>query len=400
MDHLSQAQRFAQIGSVIVGSIFVHLWLVLASRIFESARPFGDLSLYNFWADQLNQGMPILGLQTDWVYPALALIPIWLPSFLLNYEFGWLLLIFFLNTSVALALNIRSPARSRPSQAGWIYLASLVALGPVAISRIDSVSLALAIFGMIAIGAGHMKSATAWLTLAGWVKIWPIAVFLAMLAGFKDRKGPLLVATGISAAILLIGFSQGGLSVLSFINTQQGRGLQIEAVLATGWLWLASVGLAEIYFDDEILTNQIRGAWVNELSGITNWVLFLAIAAVFVLALRANQKGLESRTVFVWAALAGVAALIVFNKVGSPQFILWLALPLIAGVYFRTPRFGFVLVFGLAVGVLTQLVYPVFYLDLLALQVGPLALLTLRNLLVIGLLVIGVLRLTRKQTLN
>jgi hypothetical protein len=344
--------------------------------------------------------MPLYGLQTDWVYPALAFVPIWIPSLFPNYELAWLVMIFLLNTSVAVALNHRGPDGSSPGRAGWLFLVALVALGPIAISRIDSVSLVLALFGLLAIGASRLNIATALLTVAGWVKIWPIAVFLAMLASFRSRLWPLSLATAISAAILITGFNLGGASVLSFVTAQQERGLQIESVMATLWMWLSSFGLAEIYFDDEILTNQVRGPGVNELAASANALLFLALGAVFVLALYAKQKRNQSLPVFVWASLAGVASLIVFNKVGSPQFMLWLVFPILAGLYFGIPRFRLVAIIGLVIGVLTQLVYPIFYLELLALESGTLVLLTARNLLVIWLLVVAVLRLTREQALE
>jgi hypothetical protein len=400
VERLSSGQRLIKVFYLFGASIFVHLWLLVASRIFADARPFGDLSLYNYWSYQVNQGMPIYGLETDWVYPALAFIPVWIPSLFENYEAGWLLLILLLNTAVALALEFRYRNHFFASHTGWLFLLLLALLGPVAISRIDSVSVAVALLGLLAIGANRLTTAATFLTLAGWIKIWPVAVFLGLIASFKERLKPLIAATAISLSIVVVGFTVGGFSVFSFITTQQDRGLQIESVMATFWMWLASAGLAEIYFDDEILTNQVRGPFVAELAASANFLLLLAISIVFALALRAIRKGQEPRSVFVFASLAGVAALIVFNKVGSPQFMLWLVVPIVAGYYFKIPKVWPVIAAGLVTNLLTQLVYPVFYIELLSLQFGPLALLTLRNSLVIGLMIYGLLGLTRKQSLK
>ena len=81
-----------------------------------------------------------------------------------------------------------------------------------------------------------------------------------------------------------------------------------------------------------------------------------------------------------------MVALIAFNKVGSPQFIGWIAVPIVLGlttslvstdaVAFRTPA-----ILALAIGGLTQLLYPYLYDYLVTLHPAMLVALSLRNLL-------------------
>jgi hypothetical protein len=104
------------------------------------------------------------------------------------------------------------------------------------------------------------------------------------------------------------------------------------------------------------------------------------------LAIRAVRAGSDRTQVFALAALTGVLDLIVFNKVGSPQFMIWLAVPLVALVYFGINKSKLALAMGSAILLLTQLVYPVFYIELLGLETMPLGLLTVRNLLLVALL--------------
>jgi len=54
------------------------------------------------------------------------------------------------------------------------------------------------------------------------------------------------------------------------------------------------------------------------------------------------------------------------------------------------------LAMGAMILLLTQLVYPIFYVQLLGLQTLPLGLLTLRNLLLVALLVWATFQLSRK----
>ena len=87
-------------------------------------------------------------------------------------------------------------------------------------------------------------------------------------------------------------------------------------------------------------------------------------------------------------ALALVTAFIVFNKVGSPQFESWLAVPVVFGLVmarlggraFRTPA-----VLVLVIATLTQAIYPYLYNYVLSVNYVMLIVLTSRNLLLIVL---------------
>jgi hypothetical protein len=377
--------------SLVAASFLVHLWALTASKLFPDAISFGDLSLYDYWAYQVDNGTGVYGLVTEWVYPALAFVPIWIAGALnlVSYEVSWLVVVFVLNTAAVLLLVRRESNGGLFSgtYASWAFLSALLFLGPVAVSRIDSVSAALAILGLVAINRNATGIAAALFTIAGWIKIWPVALFAAMIAVFKKRLQAIIVATTISASIIGIGLLAGGTKVFGFVLQQQERGIQIESVMATPWMWLAKFGSANIFFDDSILTNQVSGPLVQELAAVSNYLLFIALAITVLLAIRAVRAGRNRTQVFALAALTGVLDLIVFNKVGSPQFMIWLAVPLVALVYFGINKSKVALAMGAAILWLTQLVYPVFYIELLGLEIMSLGLLTVRNLLLVALLI-------------
>ena len=377
--------------SLVAASFLVHLWALTASKLFPDAISFGDLSLYDYWAYQVDNGTGVYGLVTEWVYPALAFVPIWIAGALnlVSYEVSWLTLVFVLNTAAVLLL-VRPAKNGRMfsgTNASWAFLSALLFLGPVAVSRIDAVSSALAILGLVAIKRNSTGIAAALFTIAGWIKIWPVALFAAMIAVFKKRLQAIIVATSISASIICVGLLAGGTKVFGFVLQQQERGIQIESVMATPWMWLAKFGSANIFFDDSILTNQVSGPLVQELAAVSNYLLFIALAITAFLAIRAVRAGRNRTQVFALAALTGVLDLIVFNKVGSPQFMIWLAVPLVALVYFGINKSKVALAMGAAILLLTQLVYPVFYIELLGLETMPLGLLTVRNLLLVVLFI-------------
>jgi hypothetical protein len=348
-----------------------------------------------------NNGAGWYGLVTDWVYPALAFVPIWLAGLvtLLDYEIAWLALVFILNTDAALTL-VKKNESNKPfagTFASWAFLAALFAIGPVAVSRIDSVSAALAIFGLVAINRNQIATASAFFTIAGWIKIWPVALFVSLLATVEQKAKAIYVALAITSSIVIVGLITGGNTVFGFITQQQDRGIQIESVMATVWMWLAKFGLAGIFFDEQVLTNQVSGVLVEEVASASNWLMLLALTITFLLALRAIRAGRNRKEVFALASLTGVLDLIVFNKVGSPQFMMWLAVALVAVIFFEVRSIKTPLVIGGTILLLTQLIYPVFYTELLGLQTLPLWLLTIRNLLLVWLLIWANLRLSRAK---
>lgn len=392
------ASKLKQSVLLLAASVLVHLWAIAANRIFEQSSAFGDISLYNYWSFQVNQGGPIYGLEVEWVYPALAFIPIWFASLLpFEYETAWLILVFVLNSSVVLALHFTRKVASDFSS--WYFLAGLLLLGPVAISRIDIFALALSIIAVILVGSARNQLATAFLTIAGWIKVWPVAIFVSLAASLRQNLRTFLVAGAISAGIILFGFSVQGPTVLGFLSAQQSRGLQIESVIATPWMWLASLGQADIYFDEIVLTNQVRAEGVELLASVWNLMLIAAVIGIYILARNAFNRGYSQQSVFVFASFAAVSSLIVFNKVGSPQFMLWLIAPAVAASYFSVAKAKTLVLATAFILLLTQLLYPVLYIELLSLEVLPLILLTVRNALLILVLALSCLSLARKQPL-
>jgi hypothetical protein len=124
--------------------------------------------------------------------------------------------------------------------------------------------------------------------------------------------------------------------------------------------------------------------------GLMTVLMVLSVIAIVLLALLVVQRGTRAAQVLPPLSLALVSALIAFNKVGSPQFMTWLAVPVILGLAthaaglgrsFRTPA---VMVAILAA--LTQSFYPYLYGWLLGLHPLLLTALTARNVLFFVLL--------------
>lgn len=379
--------------TVWVAFILVHLWLGLLA-LYAPGLPLGDVTIvYKSWMDQaINQNFWV-GVDTVWVYPIVAIVPMLLALLLGpdQYAATWLSMIMLLNAVAFGFITGWGRSRERIGVAWW-WIGFLALLGPIALGRIDSVTVPLAIVAVLLI-ARRPGVAAIVLTIALWIKVWPAAIIAAAVIALTDRLRIIAGVAVTSAIIMVIALLVGsGANVFSFITQQTGRGLQIEAPISTLWLWQAAFGVpnAFVYYDRDILTYQIAGSGVDVAAALMTPLLLLVVVAIAVLGFRATRRGVGAGDLFGPLALAFVVALIAFNKVGSPQFVTWLAVPIVLGLAasaagdgrsFRTPA-----VLVLAIAGLTQFIYPYLYGALLATQPYMVATITVRNLLFFVLL--------------
>jgi hypothetical protein len=367
--------------------------------------PMGDLPYaYQPWFDAFIGGGPWWGLDRAWVYPFPAFLPMVIAGLVApqNLQIGWVVLRSTAMISILVSLvTLRVESEEKRDvryRAAYLWLAFTLALGSVAISRIDSVSVLLAVVGALALVTGSQARAAIWFTVAGWIKIWPIALFLALVAASKTWKRNLLAAAATSAGVLLIGFLFGGnAAMFSFITGQTGRGIQFEAPLATPWVWLGVVGASDagVFYSHSMMTFEVFGPLVADVAFWATLVQFGALAITAALIFLAYRAKANFGEIVAWGSLTATLDLIVFNKVGSPQFISWLVVPILLGVLYRVPNWRLPSVLILAITLLTQLVYPYLYGSLLELEAVPASVLLLRNIGLILALIVANVMLTR-----
>lgn len=366
-------------------------------------QPMGDVYLvYEPWADAAVDGREIVGITTPFVYPQLALVPMIFAralAWLGGYIIAWSILVTALN-AIAFALLIgRARSRARVS-AAWFWLAYALLLGPIGMYRIDAVTVPLAVAGLLWL-AGRPAVATALLAVGTWMKIWPAALIAAAVVALRRRL------TVIASAALVTALVLGGIIVLGgsghafdFIGEQTGRGLQLEAPVSTFYLWQAVAGVpgSFAFYDNDILTFQVTGPNVDIVIAVMTPLLAAAVAGVAGLGAYKAWRGASYVRLMPPLALAVVLVLIVFNKVGSPQFQTWLIAPLVLWIVLDRTRASTVAALSLVSAALTQVVYPIVYGGVLNTQPVPVALLTARNVITIVLLVFTVTALVRVPT--
>lgn len=383
----------------------VHLFTAVAGWLYPS-QPMGDVVLvYEPWSSAALSGGAIVGVTETWVYPQLALVPMLLAKILSTpliavmgasgaYLIAWAVLVTVLDAIAFAVLVGRSPSQPR-RMAAWFWITALLLLGPIAMYRIDAITVPLAVIGGLWL-ARRPAAAAALLAIGAWIKIWPGALLVAAVVAARSRMRVLLTAAAVSAAVVVVLVAFGAdAEIFGFLTEQTGRGLQIEAVAATPFLWLAIAGAARIEYSFDILTFQISAQGADAVSAVLTPLMAVFVVLITVIGALKASRGASFARLFPPLALSLVTTLIVANKVGSPQFQTWLIAPAVLWLVLDRTRAAAPALLVLALCALTCLIYPLSYDALLRAETLPVAILTLRNIVLVVLLAVGIRALVR-----
>ncbi|WP_395243679.1 hypothetical protein ACGGZK_16350 [Agromyces sp. MMS24-K17] len=368
----------------------VHVALVLLN-LYGQGWPLGDVeAVYLAWAQNADRGILRMGIDAPWVYPILAFAPMAAALALgpALYPETWLGIVTLLDgLALSVLLGRGRLSRSRRAAAWW-WLAFLVLLGPIALGRIDAITVPFALTGLL-FAVGRPRVAAVLLTIAAWIKVWPAALVVACVVALRRRAEVGAIALALSGGIVLVSMLAGsGLNVFGFVAEQAGRGLQVEAPIGVPWLWRIAAGddAVQVYYDREILTYQIAGPGTDVASALTTWVMAAGVLVVLAPGIRAARRGATAVALLPALSTALVVVLILGNKVGSPQFATWLAAPVVLAIVLDRRRALVPALLALGVAATTQVIYPYWYGWLLAADPAFVGVLTLKVVLLAGLL--------------
>ena len=384
---------------VWIAFVAVHALVVWLGFAGDHAASWDVDQLYRWWAGGALVGGTLPGISGDWIYPPVALVPILLVGAfgsLIDYTLGWGILITLLDAVAFAVLVGRGRSRGRLF-AAWFWLAAILALGGVGMFRLDAVTVPLAVAGSLWL-AGRPWLGSALLAVATWIKVWPAALLAAAVIAVRRRSavvgGAVVVSVVVLAAVVLAG---GGAHLLGFVGDQTSRGLQIEAPVSTVYMLLAGAGVAgaAVVYDAELITFQVTGPGLDAVIAVMTPVLVIGMLILAALGAFKAWRGAAFAALFPPLAAALVLGFIVLNKVGSPQYMTWVIAPLVMGLVLDRRRWLRPAGLALVTLALTQLIFPFWYDAILALVPVAVALLVVRNVLLVALFVWVVVRLVR-----
>ncbi|WP_342028163.1 hypothetical protein [Arthrobacter alpinus] len=356
---------------------------------------FSDTQQYRQWA-LLGYNPSDLGdVISPWVYPLLAQLPIFAanmfgPSL---YLLGWTLIVIALN-----ALGMVFLTRGKRSHSGiapaWFWLFFTMFMGFLSFARVEGITTSLVLIALLYAVERPIVAAFL-LSAATWIKVWPAAVIAPLLIASAKRVQIFLTGVAVTAAVAAVAVLTGaGSHLLDFAINQGDRGMQLEATFSTPWVWLSvfNIGGSKIADNVAINSTEVYGPGAEIAATLMQPLLIVATLTGALLMLWALRRGAQREELILEGSLLMVTAFIVFNKVGSPQFIIWLLPVVVAGLVHDWDRWKIPATLLMGIAFTTFIIYPLFYTPLIHANPIMAAVLTIRNVLLVTLLVWAVQR--------
>jgi hypothetical protein len=322
--------------------------------------------------------------------PAFAAAALGDPSFnVYNRAFQVLLALCGIGALAAMAAALRALGASSERAAaalGFFALSPLV-LGSVILYRYDLWPAALTVAGLAAVLLRRERLGFAALGLGVAAKAFPAVAIPPAVAyvwrtrGRREALVCLGAAVAVALAVIVPFLALAPHGVWESIVRQSTRPLQIESLgsallLAAHHTW----GLA-LTMESSHGSQNLVGSLPHAVGSVSSALLAAVLVGIWVAA--ARLPATPDRLVRFTAA--SLTAFVVFDKVLSPQFLIWL-LPLVPLVRGRRGLAASALL-GLAL-LLTQVWFPIRYFDLVAFEAFPSWVLLARDLVLVALLVV------------
>jgi len=359
----------AAAAALAAAAVFVVAWTVVHFG-FYADNHIVDTPVYQRYGDAMVGGqVPYQDFTVE--YPPAALPTFALPSLIVSrgaskgsYDraFGVLMAICGVAAVALVAVTLVRDRAGPRRLVGGCALAALapLALGSVLLTRFDLWPAALVAAALAALVGGRERLALGALGLGIAAKIYPLVLLPVFVAWIWKRHGrrPALIATGVAAAVVaacvlpFLALSPHGVWESSLRQTS--RPLQIETLGSAVLLALHHVAGLHLTMVSSHGSQNLAGRLPDALAILQTIVEVGAVVGMWIWFAR----GPADTSRLFRASAAAVCAFIVFGKVLSPQFLIWLV-PLVALVRGRR---------GLAAGgllvvclVLTQIWFPYRY---------------------------------------
>jgi hypothetical protein len=332
-------------------------------------------------------------------YPPLAAGLFWFAGALPG-EYGTAFSVLMCACLVATLLGVLATARAlgldrrRQALAGAVVALSPLILGNLVETRFDLLLAALLSWMLWAAVTDRWRLMWVLFALATLAKLVPLFLLPALIVWQRHRAGGRAAGRGavlgVGLAVLafapFVALSPSGVWYLADYHLQ--RPLQIESLGSAYLLGLHALADIPVRVVSSFGSQGIdqRGADVIAVASTAAMVIaLLAIAATLLVALR-RARGPAGARLMIGAIAASTAVLLAGGKVLSPQFLIWL----LPSALLVTGRYGWG-AFGATVAamLLTQAYFPARYWDLVALDAGQIAILCLRDAVLVAIVALA-----------
>jgi uncharacterized membrane protein len=313
--------------------VFLVCCLVTRGGLLDHHR-YGDVGIYAHYAHEMTSGhWPYRDFYD--VYPPLAQ-PLFFVARVLPGPFAtsfkWVMAFCGVGALVLMVLAIRASLLRCAVAAGVAAISPLV-VGPVFLNTYDLFPALLTIAAVLAFLEGRERTTYVLLALAVAAKVFPLVLLpLALIEswerGGRDAVRRALAWFGGVLVLVHLPFAIMGPGGLRFSYwVQLRRGLEVESLGGGVLLVLHRLGLHSVTLRDTAAgSRDAAGTLPNALGVVSS----LAVVAAVLFVAWVYLYGRRDR---VLACAAAVTAFVAFNKVLSPQYVVWLV-PLVPAAGF------------------------------------------------------------------
>jgi uncharacterized membrane protein len=293
----------------------------------------------------------------------------------------------------------------RLGKAPWkllsVYSLGVLAIGPIIGEQFDIFAAVMTLLAVYFFWLGKTKTSWMFLALGTMIKLYPVLIAPVFLFYYLRNRQYTRIWQGISCFvvtclfILLPELVTGPASLSNLAEYHLSRGLQLESILSTVLLMANKLGFISVSVDFYSGSWNIVSPASEILERMSTYLLLMALFIVYILIYKQIRPGKSQFSRIGAYLLLVFLALLIFSKVLSPQYIIWL-LPLLP-ILFVGWRSLIWTIFVL-VGLLTYYVFPVRYLDLIKLDTGMTIVLFIRNMLIVLMAILTGLSLYRMKS--
>jgi uncharacterized membrane protein len=306
-----------------------------------SGKGVGDMYLYRLYGHRMQHGLwPYHDFYFDWA-PGSVLPVLW-PVLPPGSYYDWFHvfdLVYAMGAIVAVALTLVALGARGLRLYGAVAAAAALpfALGSISINSLDYWPALFTAAGLAALLAGRNRLGFGLLGFGIAAKVYPVVLLPIALVwawrryGRREALRSLWVCIGVGL-VASLPFAIVGLTGLGYsMKSQFQRGLQMESLPATILMAASRLGIHHVHIVvGRPYSLNVAGGVATIAATIFTLVLIAALLAVYV----AYAAGPDEPQRLVTAAAAAVTAYVAFNRVLSPQYIVWLIplVPLVAGM--------------------------------------------------------------------
>ncbi|WP_447036914.1 glycosyltransferase 87 family protein [Streptomyces sp. DSM 118878] len=333
--------------------------------------------IYQGWYEILRTGTFPLD-DVTWQYPPGAALAVLSPALLsfLDYSSAFYLLAFLADAVVSALLLYAGRRDGRSPRGLVVWAVGVPLLGPTVYARYDILVTAVAVAALLA-GARHPRTLGALAGFGALLKVWPVLLLVGTPRG--RATGRSWTAAAVTSLGVTLAFLVSMPGALAFLTFQRDRGTEVESLGALAF----HVG-RHLGWRGEVRLNygsvEFLGPHVPLVSTAAQALTLAALGWLLVWRLRARAW---SAATLADAAFVAVLLFTTTSRVISPQYMLWLVGVGAVCLAFRTSRMELPVRLVLLATFVTFLEFPVWFSHVVASDPLGVALLLVRN----GLLV-------------